>query len=317
VSSLSSRQRGWALLIGSNIIFAGAYVSGKFALGDISPVKLNFLRFIAASLLLLPVVLQHRKKLRMNRTDAITFITVSFCSFVLNKLFEYWGLSMSTATDGALLISGEGIFTALLAWLFLKESMSIAKVSALALGVCGVYLIVMRGPIPQFVSEGPLDRRIFGDMLFLFSLFFEAIASIASKRLSGQYSPLLVTSATVVGSLFVWIPLGGVDIAWSGLTLTTPVIGGTAYLVFMTVVGYYGWFAGLQLIEGSVAAATLFLQPMIGTILAILLLNEEPTIATLVGGCCIAGSVWWITRLSLGMSDVSKITGEVIPVEAP
>jgi drug/metabolite transporter (DMT)-like permease len=296
----SHRQplRGWLLLIAANVIFAGAYVSGKFALATVSPVTLNALRFVLASAILAPVVARGWRQLRMDRADLLTFVGVSVLSFVLNKLFEYLGVNLSTASDSALLISGEGICTAALAWGVLRERASWLHVGALFLGSFGAYLIVERGLLPHLTGAADA-RRIFGDALFLLSLVFEAIASITSKRLAGRFSPLLVTAATVIGSLAVWIPAGVVDIALHGLRLTALSIGGVVYLaVFVTVIGYFFWFAGLQVIDGAAAAATLFIQPLVGTLLAIWLTHDTLTPFTIIGGACIIASVWAISRLN-------------------
>ena len=294
---ISLKTRGWLMLITSNICFAGAYVSGKFGLTAVSPVTLNTLRFLLAACVLAPIVWRQRALLPRRRADRWTFVAIALFSFVLNKLFEYLGVNLTTASDSALLIAGEGLFTSALAWLVLRERITLARVVALLFGFTGAYLIIERGLIPQLGGAGGLDRRILGDGLFLLSLTFEAFANILSKRLAGAYSPLLVTSATVVGSLAVWIPAGSIDIALHGVQLTWPAVGGIAYLgLVVTVVGYFLWFAGLQVIDGSAAAATLFIQPLLGTLLALWILHEPLSLFTLIGGASILFSVWLTTR---------------------
>jgi drug/metabolite transporter (DMT)-like permease len=302
---LAQRQvRGWMLLIGANIIFAGAYVAGKFALTTMTPVTLNAVRFTLASVVLAPIVIRERRHLRMQRADLLTFIAVSFLSFVLNKYFEYQGVQLSTASDSALLISGEGVLTALLAWIVLRERARVAQVLALALGFFGAYLIVERGFLPQ-LAGGKGGQRILGDGLFVLGLFFEAIASIISKRLAGRFAPLVVSSATIVGSLAVWLPVGAWDISQHGFVLTPLAAGGVIYqALFVTAIGYFCWFGGLQLVTGSAAAASLFIQPLVGTLLAVVLLGERLSLFTLVGGACIVASVWTISRAPTSPSPV-------------
>ncbi len=317
----SKSFRGWSMLIVSNFIFAGAYVSGKIALASVSPIVLNTLRFIVASTLLVPILIAQRKYLRMNRRDLLIFITVSLCSFVLNKFFEYWGLSLSNASDTALLISGEGVFTAILAWVILKEQITFGRVAALLIGLFGAYLIIERGLVPHFQESGSTSLRIIGDGLFLLSLVFEAFSSIISKKLTGKFSPLFITSATVTGSLFVWIPAGSVDIALHGLKLTWPAAAGILYLgVLVTATAYYLWFGGLQIISAASAAVTLFLQPLIGALLAVFILGDQIGLFTLIGGICIIVSMWMISwpvpnkkeleiGLNVAVSDLDTFRG--------
>lgn len=297
VNPVPSQVRGWVMLLVGNVFFAGAYVAGKFALTTVSPITLNALRFTLASLILAPVVVRQGRQLHMNRADARTFVAVSILSFVLNKYFEYVGVNLTTASDSALLISGEGIFTAVLAWMVLRERASFQHIASLALGTLGVYLIIERGFLPH-IDAGGGARRILGDALFILSLIFEAVASIVSKRLAGRFTPLLVTSATVAGSLAVWIPAGVTDIALHGLRLSPVSAGGIIYqAVFVTAIGYFCWFGGLQAIAGSAAAASLFIQPLVGTLLAVIILHDALSPFTLIGGLCIVVSVWVISRL--------------------
>jgi drug/metabolite transporter (DMT)-like permease len=291
-----TRAQGWVMLVAGNIIFAGAYVAGKFALTTVSPVTLNALRFALASLIVAPVVIRGWRQLRMGRRDALTFIIVTLLSFVLNKYFEYVGVYLSTASDAALLISGEGIFTAAAAWIFLRERATWQHIAALALGTLGVYLIIERGLTPH-IDAGGGAQRILGDGFFVLSLAFEAVASIASKRLAGRFTPLFVMAATVIGSLAVWLPAGAVDIALHGLRLTPLSAGGIIYqAAFVTAIGYFCWFGGLQAVAGSAAASSLFIQPLVGTLLAVAILHDALSLFTLLGGACILLSVWIISR---------------------
>ncbi len=66
--------------------------------------------------------------------------------------------------------------------------------------------------------------------------------------------------------------------------------------VMSTVLAYLAWFQGLAKIEGSNAASVLFLQPLVGTFLAVVLLHEQLTIWTIVGGILILVSVYLISR---------------------
>jgi len=72
------------------------------------------------------------------------------------------------------------------------------------------------------------------------------------------------------------------------------VIGWLAVMV--TVVPYLLWFHGLSKIPGSVAASTLFVQPLLGTMLAVVLLHERLTLFTVVGGLLIILSVFVLSR---------------------
>ena len=132
-------------------------------------------------------------------------------------------------------------------------------------------------------------------------------------------SNIAITSST--RSLFVWIPAGSVDIALHGLKLTWPAAAGILYLgVLVTATAYYLWFGGLQIISAASAAVTLFLQPLIGALLAVFILGDQIGLFTLIGGICIIVSMWMISwpvpnkkeleiGLNVAVSDLDTFRG--------
>jgi drug/metabolite transporter (DMT)-like permease len=51
-----------------------------------------------------------------------------------------------------------------------------------------------------------------------------------------------------------------------------------------SVLGYWLWFHGLGVLDASVAAPTLFVQPLVGAALGVWLLHDPVTWATILGG---------------------------------
>jgi drug/metabolite transporter (DMT)-like permease len=164
---------------------------------------------------------------------------------------------------------------------------------ALLLGFAGVYLIVERSLLPNIPTGGGATRAL-GDFLVILALVFEALYTIHGKVLLVKHSPLLVTSAAIVGSTLFWIPVAGFEVVTTGW----PTIGwqaglGIGWLALMsTAVAYLAWFQGLEKIEGTAAATSLFIQPLLGTLLAILLLGDQLLITTIIGGVLILLSNW-------------------------
>ncbi|GAC1398298.1 MAG: DMT family transporter [Ktedonobacteraceae bacterium] len=287
----------WFLLILANTLWATSYVAGKFVLHDISVNMLNALRICIASVILIPFLLVKRKEIHLTWHDVPQLLLLALTGFVINKILEYDGLALTTASDVALLISSETVFTAAFAWLLLRERFRLLRVSMMLLGLVGVYLIVERSFIPTIPAGGSV-WRIFGDLLVVLALIFEAFYTIRGKALLVKHSPLLVISAAIVGSTIFWLPLAGWEIfsfGWHPLSVLGWLSLGWMALV-VTVFGYLAWFQGLAKVDGSSAAVTLFIQPLIGTALAVVLLHEQLTPITLTGGILIVLSVFLLSR---------------------
>lgn len=295
----TTRAGAWAILIFSNILFAGSYAVGKIALREVSPIMLNVLRFTIAACFMLPFVVAGRRKLAFPRRMLPKFALLVLMGFVINKLFEYVGLNLTTASDTALLISTESIFTALLSWLILRERFSRMAAFSLVIGFLGVYLIIEQGIIPHWdTATGGVSARILGDLLVILALVFESSYTVTGKSLLDRYPPLLITGASIIGSLVFWLPAGGEEVlraGWPHLSLAGWL--GVLYMaIAVTVIGYFLWFQALTVVEASSAAPFLFIQPLLGALIAILLLGERLTWATLAGGALILVSVYMVSR---------------------
>jgi len=293
----SPRAFSWFLLIIANALWACSYVAAKFALLDISVNMMNALRMCIAALLLLPLLIARRKELRLERSDLPQLALLALVGFVINKVLEYGGLALTTASDVALLITSESIFTAALAWLILRERFKLVTGLALLPGFVGVYLIVERSLIPNIPAGGGA-LRIVGDLMVVLALIFEAFYTVRGKALLVKHPPLLIMAAAIAGSVIFWIPVAGWQVlssGWHPLGLSAWLAVGWLALM-STVIGYLAWFQGLANVDGSAAASTLFIQPLLGTTLAIAFLHDQLTPMTIVGGILIVISVYVISK---------------------
>ena len=287
---MSTRRRALLILAGANCLFAGSYVTAKLALATWPFASLNMVRFTVAAAVLAPYLWQHRQDLPRGRSDQLRLAAMCALGFIGNKAFEYWGLSLSTATDMALLIGAEALVTVVLSVLLLHERIRSFEGAGLILGGFGIYLVVVGGlRLPSGFGHG----QLLGNLLIVLSLVLEACFTIVGKTVVARYPPFLVTAAVVAGSLVAWWPAGLSALAvrhWPGLTWG--VVVAALYLgVVTTVLGYWAWFYGLQRVMPGALAPLLFIQPLVGTGLAIAVRGERPGPATLVGGALVLAGV--------------------------
>lgn len=288
-------RRALVALAFANLLWAGSYAAAKETLRVVSPVELNFLRFAIAGLFLLPFLWRGWRRTRLTGADVPRLALLCLCGFVLNKAAEFTGLNLTTASDTALLIASESMWTALLAWLVLHETMYRGSLAGLVVGALGVYIVLERGLNWPSLGSG---RHLLGDGLVVLALLFEALYTVFGKSALDRYPGLLITATSIIGSLAVWLPAAAINVAVAGM----PAMNAAAWLgvLYMaipcTVVAYVIWMVALRYVGAASAAATLYLQPLAGTALAMLVLSERPTLGTLAGGLCIIGGVWLASR---------------------
>jgi drug/metabolite transporter (DMT)-like permease len=135
-------------------------------------------------------------------------------------------------------------------------------------------------------------------VLVVLSLLLEAGYTVRGKVALTTLPPLLFTALTITGSLIFWVPAGVVAVAHNGLPHLS--LAGWLAAIYLaaitTVVSYWLWFRGLSVVDASAAAPILFIQPLLGAALAILILHDSLTLATVVGAACIVFSLLLVMR---------------------
>src|SRR5205085_6721099 len=130
-------------------LWAASYGAAKLALQDTSVNVMLALRMGISALLLLPFLIARRSQLHLTRQAIPQLLILALIGFVINKLLEFGGLALTTASDVALLITSETVFTAACSWARLGERFKRLTRVALLLGFIGVYLIVERSLVPN------------------------------------------------------------------------------------------------------------------------------------------------------------------------
>jgi drug/metabolite transporter (DMT)-like permease len=276
-----------ALLLLTNAVWGSTYVVAKVALEEIPPPLLAALRFTIAALTLAAIHLLRSPGVATRRlppvSDTVRMLGLGVLGIGLNGLLGFWGVSLTTASDAALLVVGEVLFTTLLAILIAREHLSPPRRLGLVCGVLGV-IVLVGGGATSVVPGAP--ARVLGDVLILAGLAFEALHTVAGTRLTHRYEPLMVLTLTIGGSCLIWLPLIGWYLARGGLSMPSPQATiGVAYLALVTSVAcYLFWFSVLRHAGATLGALSLLAQPLVGACLGVALLGDPVTLSTLVGG---------------------------------
>ena len=286
-----------ALLVLASAVWGSSYVVAKVALEEISPPLLAALRFGIATLVLWLILLVRRQtrlpttadnassSLLPRGADALRLVLLGAVGVAASGLLSYWGVSLTTATDAALLIVGEVLFTTVLAVSLIGERLTRMRSVALLVGLIGVIVLVLGG-VSTSTPEAP--NRPLGDLLILCGLAFESGYTVLGTRLSQRYDPLTVLTISLSGSCVVWLPVVGLWVRSGVGPPSFDAIAGVLYLAIVASVAcYLVWFSVLRKVGATLGALSLLAQPVVGAALGIVLLGEQPTLATLLGGACV------------------------------
>lgn len=293
---INSALKAVIALIFANIFWGGAPVIFKLALTNIPPMTLAFWRFILAVPLLLIIARWDKTKpVRISVRDLpLTFLYAVF-GITVNIIFFFLGLKLTNAINAPIIITSQPIFTYLLALVFLHERFRPAKIGGMLLGSFGIMAIVFE---PLIMSGG--SGSMTGNLLLVVATAGAIIQTIIGRKILPRYNPFSFTAVTfIIGSLsflplmlyeYATIPGLYASVNWLGIT-------GIIYGAVFCGVGGYGLFGyGLSRLEASDVSLFSYIDPVVGTILGITILNEQLTPGFLFGAVCIFTGIFLAER---------------------
>ena len=285
------------VLLAANVVYGTSYVAMRFAMEDVGPVTLALLRLAIACAILLPVRLgPGRAKGGLGSAgDRRTFFWMGFVGFTLAMALSHWGLAWSTATNGALLIATEPIALIVLAPLVIGERLTAREAAGTALALIGATVVVVNGVPGLTVEIAPHWR---GDLLLILSGICFAAYSLLGRPVLARHPSLTVTRWSFFWGLVTAAPLGALEWQVARPPVWTPMgVAAVLYLgVVITGLGYLVWNWALERVSAPRAAIFLNLQPLVGTGLGVLWLDEPFTVFIAGGGALI------IAGLSLALT---------------
>lgn len=244
----------------------------KVALEHVPIFSLAFLRFGFASLILYPLV---KNNLAVHKKDIPLIILVGFLGFTLHIPLFFFGLSNTKAINAGILFATVPLFSFAAASYVLREKISRNMIIGASIGFLGIVVITIQDLL-QGISFYPL-----GDLMILLSTVAFALTDIVTKRLVKTYKSLTITFYSMFIGGLSFFPIALYDFVqnpdWIS-TLPLDAVAGILYgILFSSFSAYTLWQWGISKINVSRVSLFLYIQPVITTILAILLLGEKIT----------------------------------------
>lgn len=262
--------------------FAGVRVS---LLGGYSPSHLVLIRFLVASgVFLVYSMLPGVRFQRPEKRDIVSIFILGFLGITIYHVGLTFGVQTITAGTASMIVGSAPIFTAAIAFLFLKERLSLISWIGLGVGFIGMILIMLGTADQTFsISKG---------------VYFIIIATISTsaffvfqKSLLTKYKPIELTAYfTWAGTLPMLIFLPGITESIQAATLEAHVAA-IFVGIFPAATAYALWATALSLGKTSSVASMLYIEPAIAIVIAWFWLNEWPSTLSIIGGAIAISSV--------------------------
>lgn len=264
------------------LLWASAFVAIRHLGHDVSPGALSLGRLLIAAVTL-SLLLARSPRSRFTRHEVVLLLGCGIAWFGVYNLALNASEQKIDAATAAMVVQIGPILIALLAALFLHESLTGWLLIGMAIAFGGVVVIgsAMRG-------DGGSDLD--GVLLSLLAAATYAIGVVCQKVLLRRLSGLEVTCYACWIGVVVCLPWAGdlADLVQDGSASSLLWI---VYLgLFPTALAFSTWAFALRYTDAGKQSLTTFLVPVLATLMAWVLLDEvPPALAFLGGALCIVG----------------------------
>ena len=295
---LAGRQTRPYLILTLIAALWGSYpVFAKVALAHFPPYVLVALRTSLASVFL--AVLLFRRGFDDFRAlswgDLRTFAVLGFTGIFVSTGGTYLGIAFTTASSAALLQAASPVMVAIGAWLYLHERLRRRQWAGVILSALGVLLVVTRGSWRAIAHLELLP----GDFIILLGQAGWAVYTVYGKRVLAVHSPAVATTAAYVLGSVMLLPVPFLTARffpapdWTSATAWAVV----AIQGILGAIAHVWWYEGVHRVGASRAGIFMNLQPVVGVVLAWVMLGETIEPAEIVGGLAVLAGVGLTTRV--------------------
>lgn len=280
------------------IVWGGSFIATKIAVGQISPIAVVWVRFAMGIPLILFAVIIRKQFAFPKGSEWIYFALLGFLGITLHQWLQSNGLQTAQATTTAWIVSTSPAFIAILAWFILKEKLNLLQSFGIVLAMLGVLAIVSKGDLST-LAIGKFGT--IGDFLILISAVNWAVFSIISRRgLKNHPSTRLTFWVMTIG----WLIISVAFFANKSYT-EIPQLDARGWWamiflgIFTTGFAYIAWFDALSQLPAAQTGAFLFIEPLASMIFAAIILSEQITLVSVLGGAVILFGIWLVNRTTV------------------
>lgn len=271
----------YLLLSLTSLFWAGNIVLARYVAGHVPPMTLSCVRWIGAFAMLMPFAWPHLKQdWPALRARLPLMVGLSATGFAFNNAISYWALQYTEALNALLIQSSGPLFVALWSLLLFGMRLTWAQLAGITISLAGVLTILLRGDLAALVDI----RFNRGDVMFAGAVLSFGLYSALITRRPKIHQLSLISFTIGCGAVLllpfsIWEFSEGVRLKPDALTLATVIY----VMIFPSTLAYLFFNRGIALIGPNRASPFLHLVPVFGSVMAILLLGEQPRLFHLTG----------------------------------
>jgi drug/metabolite transporter (DMT)-like permease len=228
---------------------------------------------------------------KIAKKDFPLLILCSLMGVVINQEMFYAGLNITTPINGSLIMIMTPILVMVISFFSGHERLTWQKVTGMVLGAAGAFIIIS-GRGLNFSS-----RTAPGDFYILLNATSYAIYLVAVRPLMKKYHPMTIIKWVFLFGVPWVVVLGAgqfMSIQWPTFTLGIWLAVG--FVVFcVTFCAYLFNVIALREVHSSIVGAYIYLQPILATLISILIGKDTLTTEKVISAILIFSGVYMVS----------------------
>jgi len=288
-----SKARLYFLLSLMLLFWSLNFTIGKVALREFPSLLLVGLRTTIAGAFMLPIYFWQpgRKREMWNAAEFRRLLELGLFGVILNQLFFVVGLGRTSVAHAAIVVTLMPVMVLLFASFLGQEHITLRKALGMATAASGVLLI-------QLSKDQGSGATLLGDFLLFLSVFTFAIYTVKSKEFTKRHSSLTPIAIAYIGGAVALAPMT-IWIGWhfEFAKVSAAAWWGLVYMgVFSALLAYLIYYYALTWLPASRVSAVSYLQPVVATLFAVIVLGERISTLLIVGGILVLTGVYVTER---------------------
>ena len=212
---------------------------------------------------------------KIKKKDILPLALCGLFGVSINQLLFFEGLNLSTTIDASIIMAIIPVMVLIISIFFINEKLTISKSIGIILGALGAIITIVYG---KELSSG--SDQLKGNIFLFINALSYSIYFVLVKPLMKKYNPFTVMKWTFLfGFLFI-IPFSShafANVNWATFNIFT--WSSLAYVIIATTFLAYLLIAfSMKTVNPHVASFYIYFQPVIASILAMIMYDEKITI---------------------------------------
>ncbi len=282
-------------LFAVNLIYALNYSIAKDVMPDyIGPSGFILLRVIGGSFLFFLTYIFFIKE-KVNSSDLVRLIFCGLFGVAINQLFFFEGLNLTTPINAAIIMTVSPILVIVFSAIIIKEKITIRKIFGIFLGLTGAATLILKSGAISLNND-----YFIGNFLVFVNATSYSIYLVIVKGLMTKYNPITVMFYVFSFGLIFVFPFGISELSNVSLEIfTLEIFLKVGFVVICTTFLAYLFNAfALKSLNPSVVSIYIYLQPVLATVIAIILKSDSLDLVKIISSVFIFSAVFLVSMPS-------------------